>query len=129
MITKAYEALVILKSAGSEQDQARHAGQLEETIKKLGGTIEIAQPMGRRRLAFRIKRQAEGHYVLLRFQAPAERVAELERLFRLNEAIVRSMVLTAEEAGPATTKISFRTSGYSSEAGHGGPRSYASSRT
>ena len=97
VMTRGYEALVILKAAGTEQEVAKRAFQLEEPIKKVGGTVESSQGMGRRRLAFRIARQTEGHYYLLRFQAPAERIGEIERLFRLNEAIVRFMILNAEE--------------------------------
>ena len=101
-VTRAYEALVILKAAGTEQDVARAATQLEELIKKLGGKMERSEPWGRRRLAFRIARQHEGYYQLLRFQAPPAQVAELERLFRLNETIVRFMILTEEELAPLT---------------------------
>lgn len=99
--TRGYEALFILKTAGTEQELARAAAQLEEPIKKAGGTIELAQSMGRRRLAYRISRQAEGHYHLVRFQAPTARIGELERLFRLNEAIVRFIILSADETPTA----------------------------
>ncbi len=98
--TREYEALVILRIGGSEQEIAQQASQLEEPIKKMGGSIDRLQPMGRRRLAFRISRQNEGYYYLLRFHAPTESVAELERAFRLNEAIVRFMILTEEELAP-----------------------------
>ena len=92
-----YEALFILRPGGTEQELSRSATQLEEPIKRLGGRIESSQGMGRRRLAFRIARQSEGHYHLMRFVAPADQVRELERLFRLNEGIVRFMILNAEE--------------------------------
>ncbi len=98
--TRDYEALIILKASGTEQELAQRAGVLEETIKKIGGRLTISQPMGRRKLAFRISRQTEGHYHLLRFQTPSEQVAELERLFRLNEAIVRFMILSEDELAP-----------------------------
>ena len=98
--TRAYEALVILRAAGTEQDVARAAAQLEEQVKKLGGKVERSEPWGRRRLAFRILRQHEGYYQLLRFQAPPAQLAELERLFRLNETIVRFIILGEDELAP-----------------------------
>lgn len=98
MMVRDYEALIILKTAGTEQELAKHAAQLEEQVKRVSGSIERSQSMGRRRLAFRINRQSEGHYHLLRFRAPTERVIELERLFRLNETVVRFIILNAEEA-------------------------------
>ncbi|MBI2104027.1 MAG: 30S ribosomal protein S6 [Candidatus Omnitrophica bacterium] len=99
---KAYEALIIVKAAGTEQEMSRQSTGLEEPIKKVGGSVESNQHMGRRRLAFRIARQTEGHYFLLRFQAPTAQVGELDRLFRLNDAVVRFMILSADEVdGPA----------------------------
>lgn len=98
--TREYEALVILRVGATEQEIAQQASQLEEPIKKMGGRIDRLQPMGRRRLAFRISRQTEGFYYLVRFHAPPERAPELERAFRLNDAIVRFMILTEEELSP-----------------------------
>ncbi len=94
-----YEALVIFKTAGTEQDLTRQTAHLEEQVKKVGGRIETTQSMGRRRLAFRIARQTEGHYYLLRFQAPTEQLGALDRLLRLNEAIVRFIILSQEDSG------------------------------
>ena len=99
-MTRDYEALVILKSAGTEQDLARAAAHLEEPIKKVGGSVTTSHSMGRRRLTFRIARQSEGHYYVLRFKAPTDQVKELERLLHLNDAVVRFMILTADEVGP-----------------------------
>ena len=101
MITRGYEALIILKAAGTEQEVARHAAQLDEQVKKVGGRVESSHNMGRRRFAFRIARQTEGYYYLVRFQAPTEQIGELERLFRLNETIVRFMILNADETALA----------------------------
>ena len=106
MNLREYEALIILKAVGTEQDVARAAEALAEQIKKLGGTIERCEPWGRRRLAFRIARQQEGCYQLLRFQAQPAQVAELDRLFRLNEGIVRFMILTEDELAPMAPSAS-----------------------
>jgi small subunit ribosomal protein S6 len=98
-----YEALVIMKSAGTEQEVARQAAVLEEPIKKIGGTLKNAQNLGRRKFAFRIARQSEGYYFVLRFGAPTGQLAELDRLLRLNDSIVRFMILTADEVSPTVT--------------------------
>ena len=100
MTTRGYEALVILKAAGTEQEIARQAARLEEPIKKIGGVLESNQSMGRRKLAFRIAKNSEGYYYLLRFQVPTAQVVELERLFRLNESVVRFMVLSENDVAP-----------------------------
>jgi len=98
---RAYEALIIVKASGTEQEMSRQATHLEEPIKKVGGSVESNQHMGRRRLTFRIARQSEGHYFLLRFRAPTGQIGELDRLFRLNDSVVRFMILSADEVdGP-----------------------------
>ena len=96
-MTRGYEALIILKAARSEQDATQSAAKLEEPIKQLGGRVESSQGWGRRKLAFRIARHTEGYYHLVRFTAPTERLAELKRLYRLNEAIVRFLILSEDE--------------------------------
>ncbi|MBI3020808.1 MAG: 30S ribosomal protein S6 [Candidatus Omnitrophica bacterium] len=108
---RGYETLIILKAAGTDQDVARSVSQLEELIKKVGGVVERSQAMGRRRLAFRIARHAEGSYYLLRFQAPPDRIGEIERLFRLNETIIRFMILNAEETAPLAAAAPARQAG------------------
>ena len=103
MSMRDYEALVILRAGGTEQDVARNATHLEEPIKKVGGSVASNQGMGRRKLAFRISRQTEGYYYLLRFQAPTEQLGELERFFHLNETVVRFMILSSDEIGPPSS--------------------------
>ena len=121
-MTHAYEALVILKTAGTEQDVAKHATGLEEPIKKNGGNVTMSQHIGRRRLAYRIARQAEGHYHLLRFQAPSDRLRDIERLFRLNETVVRFLILNAAELGATADTITTASPAASSGSFGRGPR-------
>lgn len=97
---RAYEILTIFKAAGTEQELGQHVAHLEEQVKRQGGVIEVSQQMGRRKLAFRISRQVEGQYHLLRFHAPTEQVGELERLLRLNDAVVRFIILSEDELAP-----------------------------
>ncbi len=101
MITRDYEALFILKASGTDQELAQAASQLEEPIKKMGGQIGQTHSLGRRRMAFRIARQGEGVYHVVRFSAPSEQLGELDRIFRLNERIVRFIILNGEEVPTA----------------------------
>ena len=97
MRTNDYEALIILKSAGTEADIARTASSAEEVVKKVGGRVGKSQALGRRRLAFRIGRQAEGQYHLLRFSVETDKIPELDRLLRLQESIMRFVILSMDE--------------------------------
>lgn len=92
-----YEALFILKAVGTEQDMLKVSQQVDEAIKKNGGTIHKSESMGRRRLAFRIERQAEGYYHFVRFTAPTQGIEPLKRNCRLDESIIRFMIVTEDE--------------------------------
>ena len=82
-MSREYEALVILKTTGTDAELAQAVHQLEEPIKKLGGQIDSSVSWGRRRLAYWIARQNEGHYHLVQFRILPNQLNELKRLLRL----------------------------------------------
>ncbi len=98
MNTREYEGLFILKAAGQESEVTDNVGQLEGVLKKNGAEITNATSWGRRQLAYPIDRHTEGYYHLVRFNSDPATIKELDRLFRLNEQLVRFMLLTAEGA-------------------------------
>ena len=100
-----YEALVLLKVIGTDAELSQAVTQIEEPIKRLGGQIASSVSWGRRRLAYRVSRHVEGCYHLLQFSLEPRQLDELKRLLRLNETIVRFMVLNRADykaAPPAT---------------------------
>ena len=116
-MNREYEALIMLKATGTDTEVAQSVTQLEEPIKKLGGLVDNSKVYGRRRLAYRIARQTEGYYYFIEFRIAPERIEELKRLLRLNEAIVRFLILTrsdhhqpaAQASVPAEAKAIERT--------------------
>ena len=60
------------------------------------GTVTEVNEWGKRRLAYPINDMNDGYYVLVKFTAPTEFPAELERVFSINDAIMRSMVVALE---------------------------------
>jgi len=60
------------------------------------GTINEVNEWGKRRLAYPINDMNDGYYVLVKFTAPTEFPAELERIFNITDGIMRSMVLAQE---------------------------------
>ena len=96
-----YEALVIVKATGTDAEVAQFVTQAEDVIKKASAAIDASRPLGRRRLAYRIGRQNEGFYQLIEFRIDPLQVDELKRLLRLNESIVRFLILTRDPNPPA----------------------------
>ena len=93
---KPYEAMFILRADLAEEPLKKLVAQVEEAIVKAGGKVEISQPWGRRRLAFPIGKHTEGVYHLVDFTCPSLAIDELRQAYRLNEQIVRTMILSIE---------------------------------
>ena len=74
-----------------------------ETLTGLQGKVAKVEPWGLRPLAYPIKKNKTGHYVLLNVDAPAAAVAELERQMRLHEDVLRFLTVKVDEleAGPS----------------------------
>ncbi|MGH2581611.1 MAG: 30S ribosomal protein S6 [Anaerolineales bacterium] len=76
--------------------------QVQSWIKDGAGKVEKADVWGKRKLAYPIKKQTEGQYVLLHADLEPAACAELERQFRLQESVLRFLIVAAdEEAAPA----------------------------
>ena len=77
--------------------------QFAKIIEDNGGRVTKRESWGLRTLAYRIKKNRKGHYVLLNIDAPSEAVGEMERSMRLNEDVIRFLTTRVEtlEDGPS----------------------------
>jgi small subunit ribosomal protein S6 len=92
-----YELMVILDPGIDERTVAPSLEKFLGVIRTAGGEIENVDIWGKRRLAYEIKKQAEGIYVVVNFSATPEATAELDRQLGLSEAVLRTKVLRADE--------------------------------
>ncbi len=92
-----YEIVFLVHPDQSEQVPSmieRYTGIITEA----GGQVHRLEDWGRRQLAYPIIELHKAHYVLMNVEASAESVEELETVFRLNDAVLRSMVLRTKAA-------------------------------
>ncbi|WP_367103478.1 30S ribosomal protein S6 [uncultured Psychrobacter sp.] len=92
-----YEVVLIVHPDQSDQV----VGMVERYIKLVqdnGGVIHRLEDWGRRQLAYPINKIHKAHYVLFNIETDGETLAELEELFRYNDAIIRSLVMRRDEA-------------------------------
>ncbi len=61
-----------------------------------GGKVIATEYWGARRLAYRIKKNRKGHYLFFRIDSPASAVQELERLLRIDEDVIRFLIIRVE---------------------------------
>ncbi|MEX2160317.1 MAG: 30S ribosomal protein S6 [Anaerolineales bacterium] len=71
--------------------------QVAGWITSAGGKIEKSDVWGKRKMAYRIKKQAEGQYVLLRASMEASFCIQLEQQFRLQESVMRFLIVAVED--------------------------------
>ncbi|MGH8835920.1 MAG: 30S ribosomal protein S6 [Actinomycetes bacterium] len=88
-----YEVMVILDPDLEERTVAPSLDQFLKVIRTSGGTVEKVDIWGRRRLAFEIKKKAEGIYAVIDLAAEPATVKELDRQLNLNEAVLRTKVI------------------------------------
>ena len=92
-----YESVIIIRQETSTQQVEALADTYQEIIKKNGGSIEKRENWGLRSLAYKIKKNRKGHYILFNIDAPSAAVQEMERLMSLNEDILRYLTLRIDE--------------------------------
>lgn len=93
---KLYETMFILKPTLVEEEIKSRIDFFKEVITKNGGEIETCLDMGMRNLAYEIKKNKRGYYFVIYFKAQASLILELERNYRINEEILRFIVLKYE---------------------------------
>ena len=92
-----YEVVFLVHPDQSEQVPAmidRYKGIIESN----GGKIHRLEDWGRRQLAYSINKIHKAHYVLMNIECGGEELAELESMFRFNDAVLRNMVIKCKEA-------------------------------
>jgi small subunit ribosomal protein S6 len=92
-----YEHLLIARQDISAQQVDALATHLKTIIEGEGGKVEKQEYWGLRSLAYRIKKNRKGHYVLLNINAPAKAVHELERQLKINEDVLRSLTVKVDQ--------------------------------
>ncbi len=98
-----YESVFIARQDVSAAQVDGLADNFTKIIQEQGGKVAKKEYWGLRNLAFRIKKNRKGHYVLFNLDAPAAAVKEMERNMRINEDIIRILTVRVEalEEGPS----------------------------
>ena len=91
-----YEAMYII-SPTIDEEQVKALVEKFNNLISEHGEIEKVEEWGRKKLAYEVQDQKEGYYVLLNFSANPEFPAELERNFKINENILKYLILNKEK--------------------------------
>jgi small subunit ribosomal protein S6 len=98
-----YENVFIARQDISGAQADALAESFAQLVADNGGEVKKREYWGLRNLAYRMRKNRKGHYVLMNLDAPPAAVAELERTMRINEDVIRYLTIRVEahEEGPS----------------------------
>lgn len=95
-----YEILLLLDPELTEEKQAETVARARDVIEKGGGSVDRHDVWGRRKLAYEIDHKTDGSYHLLLFTADAETLAELSRVLKIDDTVIRHMATRRHAGSP-----------------------------
>ncbi len=106
-----YELLYIIPAVMTESEAEPIANKVTEMIKATGATIVRNENLGKLKLAYAIKRQKHGYYMLAQFDADPSVIAKLDNDLRLNENVLRHQIVLR---GKGAEKRAYKLEAYQS---------------
>ena len=91
-VSAKYEVMVVFSMKNGEDAVKAMVEKFKSLIEK-NGTIEEVNEWGKRKLAYLINDEAEGYYVLFNYQAAPEFPAELDRIVKITDGVLRSLIV------------------------------------
>ncbi|GGH07600.1 30S ribosomal protein S6 [Silvibacterium dinghuense] len=100
-----YEVMFIVRPDVEDADVDKLIAGFEQTIVNGGGNLRSTEKMGRRKLAYTVRKFNEGNYLLLTLDADGKLIAELERRLRVTEQVIKFITVRMDEEEKRLNKI------------------------
>ena len=94
---KEYELMTIIKPNMDAEDVNKIVEKFEDSIKAFGGKVLSTDKIGRKKLSYDIQKFKDGFFVVYKLEIDEAKVAELKRQIKLNDNIIRFMLLIADK--------------------------------
>ena len=91
-----YETVMILDCNISEEDRKNAIEKIKNYIEK-NGEIRKTEDIGKRKLAYEVKKNKEGYYYIIEFTTNPENITELERIYRITDEILKFIVVRQDD--------------------------------
>jgi small subunit ribosomal protein S6 len=91
-----YEVMFIIRTDVPEEEIEKVVSQMEGFATSAGATMEKIERLGRRRMAYRVRRFREGFYVLFTLTAGSPAVAELERRMKVTDSVIKFLTVRVD---------------------------------
>ncbi len=93
---KKYETVMVFSTAIAEEETKALVEKFTNLIAK-NGTVESVDEWGKRRLAYPINDENDGYYVLVNYSCEPEFPAELDRVLKITDGVLRSLIVAKDE--------------------------------
>jgi len=97
-----YEILFIVRPDLDDDKVQEVVKRVNTLIERAGGAAERTNLWGKRKLAYEVKHQKEGSYILQDFRIPPERIPELEAALKITEEVLRHLIVRRPEKAAPT---------------------------
>jgi len=104
-MSRVYEVMFIVRPDVAEEDVDKLIAGFATTVTNGGGTVKSTEKMGRRKLAYLVRKFADGNYILLTIEADGATVHELERRLRVSEPVIKFITVRMDEEEKRLAKI------------------------
>ena len=102
---RTYELMFIVRPDMPEEEQDKLISNLETQVGNAGGTIKSVEKMGKRRLAYVVRKFQDGIYVLMVLEGEGAMVKEVERRLRVTEPVIKFMTVRVDEEQKRLAKV------------------------
>jgi len=104
-LNRSYEIMFIVRPDVEDAEIDKIVETFSGYVTQGGGTVKSTEKMGRRRLAYTVRKFNDGFYVLLIVDAPASAIAEIERRLRVSEQVIKFITVRTDEEEKRVAKI------------------------
>lgn len=104
-MNRTYELMFIVRPDMAEEDLDKLISTLEGQVTTSGGTVKSVERMGKRRLAYTVRRFSDGMYILLTVEGSGGLIHELERRLRVTEPVIKFLTVRVDEEQKRLDKI------------------------
>ena len=102
---RTYEVMFIVRPDMVDEEVDKLVSTLESGVNTGGGTVKIVERMGRRRLAYKVRKFQDGNYVLFTVFGSGETIHELERRLRVTEPVIKFLTVRTDEEDKRLEKV------------------------
>ena len=104
-MNRTYELMFIVRPDMADEDQDKLLSTLETAVTSSGGQVKNVERMGKRRLAYTVRKFNDGIYVLLTVEGSGGMVRELERRLRVTEPVIKFLTVRIDQEQKRMDKL------------------------